>query len=277
MFDMQVDPNRGIFTSIIDGDRSASQTDYNIYDPIIQKEITTLLYAGKYHKIMNLIWSTDMNKHKTPSKGLQLLEEMVKGEGIPFLLLDFKRLVETEVHKMKLDWLKVHAYGHAPLMFEQGMALIYLKIIEDKFEQKAPSLCHHEMVPLIEEAKKLFIVATIFVHMGSEQYTEPFYKACSYLCLKKYLRALESLLKVNGYTEVTDLELNSKVLMSAYDEMIDDVFESVKTKPTWHLNSLWLSNIRENEILPHLDEDRHCYSINEFIDSKLNHQVSSHI
>ena len=53
--------------------------------------------------------------------------------------------------------------------------------------------------------------------------------------------------------------------------------ESVKTKATWHLNSLWLSNIRENEILPHLDEDRHCYSINEFIDSKLNHQVSLHI
>ena len=73
MFDMQVDPNWGIFTSIIDGDRSVSQTDYNIYDPIIQKEITTLLYAGKYHKIMNLIWSIDMNKHKTPSKGLQLL------------------------------------------------------------------------------------------------------------------------------------------------------------------------------------------------------------
>ena len=95
--------------------------------------------------------------------------------------------------------------------------------------------------------------------------------------IRYFYFALESLLKVNGYTEVTDLELNSKVLMSAYDEMIDDVFESVKTKATWHLNSLWLSNIRENEILPHLDKDRHCYSINEFIDSKLNHQVSLHI
>ena len=48
--------------------------------------------------------------------------------------------------------------------------------------------------------------------------------------IRYFYFALESLLKVNGYTEVTDLELNSKVLMSAYDGMIDDVFESVKQR-----------------------------------------------
>ncbi len=191
---------------------------HNIYAPEVQHMVSEDIVHAHYFRTMKLIWSTHVMNH-TFDGIVDPVEQ------------------ELEVMSRKCDWLKRNAYPHPPLMFELGIALANLLVLEHAFYKRDLETRNREIQTVFKQVCQIFMDADFLTRLACENTNDAYLMHYDGACRKKYSSYFDELLKVKGYTLDTmdSNELQCQIMSSKKRILVD-----IQTRKIPFPDSTWV-------------------------------------